>query len=82
VTQPYILSPGAERDLADIASDTAENWGERQARAYAKKLHGSIQKIALGVRPYKDMGHRIQTCAWCAANIIISCAYHSMTRQR
>jgi toxin ParE1/3/4 len=57
VSQPYILSPGAERDLANIANYTAGHWGEPQARTYAKKLHGSIQKVALGVHPYKDMGH-------------------------
>ena len=57
MTQPYILAPGAERDLAGIVSYSAENWGERQARAYTKKLHGGIQKIALGKHPYKDLGH-------------------------
>jgi toxin ParE1/3/4 len=45
---PYELTPAAEADLRDIVRYTLRQWGERQARRYARLLEAGFRTIAEG----------------------------------
>ena len=45
---PYHIIPAAEADLREIARYTRRQWGEVQARRYARTLASCFQKIAAG----------------------------------
>lgn len=52
-----LLSPRAERDLADIAAYTLKRWGVRQMEAYMAGLDATIQLIAEHPARGTDRGH-------------------------
>ena len=51
----YVLSLEAEADLRDIIRYTQRRWGAEQARNYAVKLRGGIERLVAGHGAIKDM---------------------------
>ena len=54
----YALTPAAEADLRDIARYTLRQWGERQARRYARLLEAGFRRIAEGRAVSKTFSER------------------------
>lgn len=51
----YNLSMAAENDIFKIALYTAEKWGAKQAKIYAKKLEKGMEQLALQEGFYKSL---------------------------
>ncbi len=51
----YVLAPGAQADLRDIARYTRRQWGKPQALKYRDRLEKCAETIALGEGRSKDL---------------------------
>ncbi len=67
MSQPYVLTRGAEDDLRSIVRYTVRQWGQRQCRAYIAELEARASSLACGQGVFKDMsallpGLRVAAC--------------------
>jgi len=56
VTAPVRFNAAAERDLANIAVYTQEQWGAQQAKAYVTAIADAVDRIAI----YANIGSPIE----------------------